>query len=108
MKAALPPAAPGPAVFLLFEDVVAQICCSYLLSAHFILLFGVAEIRLYHDNCCNIPVTLIAVSFLHFGIRFPMRGLRRVELNFGGRIRRAPPELCGRLPGLLQAECAAG
>ena len=41
------------------------------------------------------------------GIWFPVRGVWRVELNFRGRVRGATAELCGRLPGLLQAECAA-
>ena len=36
-----------------------------------------------------------------------MRRLRRMELNFRGRIRWPPPELRRRLPGLLQAKCAA-
>src|ERR1700689_44975 len=43
---------------------------------------------------------------LNHGIRFSMRLVRRVEHNFGGRIRRASSELRRRLPGLLQTECS--
>lgn len=41
------------------------------------------------------------------GIWVSMRVVRRVERYFGRRIRRTAAELRGRLPGLLQAECAA-
>jgi len=36
-----------------------------------------------------------------------MRRLRRMEYHLGRRVGRAAAELRGRLPGLLQAECAA-
>ncbi len=39
-------------------------------------------------------------------LRLPMRGLRRMERDVRGRIRRYPPDLRRRLPGVLQAECA--
>src|ERR1700730_12835400 len=42
------------------------------------------------------------------GIRFPMRGLWRVERHQRGRNRRPPAELRRRLPGLLQAQCPSG
>ena len=42
------------------------------------------------------------------GIRFPMRGLWRVERHQRGRNRRPPAELRRRLPGLLQTQCAEG
>lgn len=38
------------------------------------------------------------------GIRLPMRFLRRVERHLSRPIRRKPPVLCGRLPGLLQTQ----
>src|SRR6266851_553044 len=47
--------------------------------------------RTVRDNCPD-------------GSGLSMRGLRRVELYYGGRISGPPAELCRRLPGLLQAE----
>jgi len=51
--------------------------------------------------------TIRVCSLLNHGIGIPLRGLRRVELHFGGRVRRASAELRRGLPGLLQAEPAA-
>jgi len=44
---------------------------------------------------------------LHLGIGFPMRRLRRMECHLRRRISRRPAKLCGRLPGLLQAQYSA-
>ena len=43
----------SPVVFLLLEGVVAQICCSYPLSSHFIapVRGGRNTVVPYHDNC---------------------------------------------------------
>jgi hypothetical protein len=47
----------------------------------------------------------IRYAFL-LGIRLPVRFLRGMEHDVRRRVGWTPPKLCGRLPGLLQAECA--